>query len=105
MHKLFHLLLSEEAYIQYCELDMLLQLAHNSNKNEWNYIWGIGTYSSAKSPQTFTWFTTDIPSIQVALGSFCQLKHKIFFLALIAKQVEHEKIAKTQEHAIRFLYL
>jgi hypothetical protein len=26
-------------------------------------------------------------------------------LALIAKQVEHERIAKTQEHAIRFLYL
>jgi hypothetical protein len=44
---LFHLPFSEEALIQYCELEMVLQpLQANNNLDTWKYIWGAKECSS-----------------------------------------------------------
>jgi hypothetical protein len=46
----FHLPLSEEAYAQFCELDILMQSVQlTSDKDTWNYIWGSTQYSSKKA--------------------------------------------------------
>jgi hypothetical protein len=66
LQDLFHLLLSQEAYEQLCELDIAIQsLQQNEEQDYWSYIWGNGTFSSTKAYThmmrtegghlTFTW--------------------------------------------------
>jgi hypothetical protein len=50
MEDLFHLPLPEEAYQEYCELEILMHSVQYSEENDtWSYIWGNGTYSSSKA--------------------------------------------------------
>jgi hypothetical protein len=50
LQDLFHLPLSEEAYDQFNELDVILQSLQLTGENDsWSYIWGNGQYSSAKA--------------------------------------------------------
>jgi hypothetical protein len=38
---MFHLPLLEEAYLQFCEMDIYLQLVERDNQaDSWSYIWG-----------------------------------------------------------------
>jgi hypothetical protein len=38
---MFHLPLLEEAYLQFCEMDIYLQLVETDNQaDSWSYIWG-----------------------------------------------------------------
>jgi hypothetical protein len=49
-HELFHLPLSEEAYLQFCEMDIYLQVLQTGSWSDtWSYIWGNGKYTSAKA--------------------------------------------------------
>jgi hypothetical protein len=46
----FQLPLSEQAFEQYCELEMFMQsLQLNGNGDQWTYIWGSAHYSSDKA--------------------------------------------------------
>jgi hypothetical protein len=76
----FHLLLSEIAYNQFCELDNYMQsIQPDEDKDTWTYIWGTRNYSTSKAYKhliasqfvhlAFKWLWT----------SSCQLKHKIFY--------------------------
>jgi hypothetical protein len=49
-HDIFQVPLYEEAYVQYCEIDILLQSVHdNVEKDQWKYIKGSGHFSVKKA--------------------------------------------------------
>jgi hypothetical protein len=77
---LFHLPLYEEAYEQYSELDIYLQLIqHDSQVDSWTYIWGNDRYSSAKTYKHLMGSQQTHPAFKWILSTSCQLKHKAFF--------------------------
>jgi hypothetical protein len=49
-HECFQLPLSEQAFDQYCELELFLQaLQPHEGGDQWKYIWGSNQYSSNKA--------------------------------------------------------
>jgi hypothetical protein len=51
LHDIFQLPLSEEAYVQYCEVSVLIQsVQDNTDNDKWKYIWGNVNFSAKKRP-------------------------------------------------------
>jgi hypothetical protein len=81
---LFQTPLSVEAFEEYCKLEIIMQTLQLSEENDrWEYIWGNGSFSSAKAYKHL------IGSYQTHLAykwiwkSKCQMKHKVFFWLLL----------------------
>jgi hypothetical protein len=50
LHYIFQLPLSEEAYLQYSDLEVMVQSLDTTDvKDKWKYIWGNTHYSSMKA--------------------------------------------------------
>jgi hypothetical protein len=80
MKDLFHLPLSEEAFQEYCELEVLMQAVQYSEDNDsWSYIWGNGNYSSSRAYNHLLGSELVHPVFQWTWRTFCQQKHKMFF--------------------------
>jgi hypothetical protein len=76
---LFHLSLTEEAYTQFCELQIYLQAIQDSNEqDQWKYIWGSGHYKAAKSYKTIIGSQPIYHACKWIWQSACQHKHKVF---------------------------
>jgi hypothetical protein len=72
-HEFFNQPLSEEAYIQFCDLDITLQAIHlNENKGRWTYIWGNENYSSAKAYKHLLGSQSIHPAFRWLWRSSCQ---------------------------------
>jgi hypothetical protein len=49
-HDIFQLPLSEEAYQQFCEVNVIIQsIQENTDIDRWKYIWGSGNFSAKKA--------------------------------------------------------
>jgi hypothetical protein len=80
LQDLFNTPLSEEAYEQYCELDIFLQSSVQTNEaDKWTYIWGNGNYSSKKCYNHLIGSQTVQPTIKWLWNSHCQAKRKVFY--------------------------
>jgi hypothetical protein len=76
---LFHLSLTEEAYTQFCELQIYLQAIQDSNEqDQWKYVWGSGHYKAAKSYKTIIGSQPIYHACKWIWQSACQHKHKVF---------------------------
>jgi hypothetical protein len=50
LQDIFQLHVSEEAYMQYCELEIIVQSLDITEENDkWKYIWGSAQYSFVKT--------------------------------------------------------
>jgi hypothetical protein len=79
-HDIFQLPLSEEAYDQYCELDLILQLIQvTSDNDQWKYIWGNGHFSVKMSYNHLIGSSLVHPAFRWLWGSSYQPKHKVFY--------------------------
>lgn len=92
---LHQLPLSEEAFQQFCDVDVMLQaLQHMNNKDQWTYIWGNGNFSSAKAYNQLLCFPTVHPAFQWLWNSSCQLKHKVFFWLLLKDRLKTQGLLR-----------
>jgi hypothetical protein len=86
----FNLLLSEIAYEQFCELIILVQsLLMVDHNDKWSYIWGNGNYTVSKAYNHLMGQEYVHPAFKWIWRSMCQLKQKVFFLVVVAEQIEY----------------
>jgi hypothetical protein len=86
LHNLFRLPLSEEAYLQYCELEVYIQSLQDYNlADQRKYISGNGQYSSLRAYKQLSGSQQIHPAYRWLWASTCQPKHKvyIFLVAVI----------------------
>lgn len=84
LHDNFQLPLSEQAFDQLCELELLLQtLQLNESGDQWKYIWGSNQYSSSKAYMHLISSQPVHPVYRWLWISSCQQKHKVFYWLLI----------------------
>jgi hypothetical protein len=77
LHDNFQLPLSEQAFQQYCELEMFMQsLQLNENGDQWTYIWGSAHYSSSKAYKHLSGSNSVHPVYKWLWTSSCQQKQK-----------------------------
>jgi hypothetical protein len=77
LHDNFQLPLSEQAFQQYCELEMFMQsLQLNGNGDQWTYIWGSAHYSSSKAYKHLSGSNSVHPVYKWLWTSSCQQKQK-----------------------------
>jgi hypothetical protein len=95
LQDLFQLPLSEEAYQEYCELEILLNSVQYTDENDnWSYIWGNGPYSSSKT------YNHLLGSKEVHLvfkwiwRMSCQQKHKVFLWLLLQDRLNTRGLLK-----------
>jgi hypothetical protein len=80
LYDLLNLPLSEEAYLQYCELEIMLQTINASDdKDKWKYIWDNEQYSSTKAYKHLIGSPLVRPAYKWLWASASQPKHKVFF--------------------------
>jgi hypothetical protein len=81
LHELFNLPLSEEAYAQYCDLEIYLQtLQINQEADQWRYIWGDGHYRTTKAYTHLIGSQAVHHAFKWICKSSCQQKHNVFLL-------------------------
>jgi hypothetical protein len=74
----FHLPISEQAYDQYLELQVVWeQIALSNAHDRWHYIWGSDNYSSQKAYIFFMGQTQVHPIYRHLWKSKCQPKHRV----------------------------
>jgi adenine-specific DNA methylase len=79
LHNIFQLPLFEEAYLQYSELEVMVQsLDITEEKDKWKYICGNSHYSSMKAYKYLSGTQQAHPVYRWLWASSCQLKHKVF---------------------------
>jgi hypothetical protein len=80
LQDIFQLPLSEEAYMQFCEVNVLMQsLQINNDKYKWKYIWVSGHYSSVKAYKHLTGNQPVHLVFHCLWASTCQSKYKVLF--------------------------
>jgi hypothetical protein len=76
--------LSEEAFQEYCEMEILMQAIHYSEENDmWSYIWGKRTYSSSRAYNHLFGSESVHPIFRWTWQTSYQQKHKVFFWLLL----------------------
>jgi hypothetical protein len=76
----FHLPISEQAYDQYLELQVVWeQIALSNAHDRWRYIWGSDNYFSQKAYRHFMGQTQVHPIYRHLWKSKCQSKHRVFY--------------------------
>jgi hypothetical protein len=82
--ELFHLPLSEEAYTQFCELNIYLRAIQTTNdSDQWKYIWGSGQYRASKAYKSIIGSRLIHPAFKWLWYSACQQKYKVFLWLLL----------------------
>jgi hypothetical protein len=95
LEELFYLPLSEEAYEQFCELDIYLQAFQSSTDNDqWKYIWGTNHYSSAKAYTLMIGSRPLHPAFKWIWYSAYQQKHKVFYWLLLKNSLNTRSLLK-----------
>jgi hypothetical protein len=80
LHDNFQLPLSEQAFEQYCELELFMQsLQLNGNGDQWTYIWGSTHCSSSKAYKHLSGSNSVHPIYRWLWTSSCQQKQKVFY--------------------------
>jgi hypothetical protein len=93
----FHLPLSVETFIQFCELDIILHsLQGNNEKDTWSYIWENWQYSAAKAYRHLLGSQNVHPSFRWLWRSSCQQKHKVFFWLLLQDRLNKRGLLRTK---------
>jgi hypothetical protein len=84
LNDLFQLPLAEEAYTQFCELQIYLQAIQGSHElDKWKYVWGSGQYRAEKAYKTIIGSQPIHPAYKWIWQSACQQKHKVFYWLLL----------------------
>jgi len=88
LQNLFHLPLSEEAYPQFLQLQMLLHSAQpTEEKDIWGYIWGSNFFSSSKTYKHLSGHLQVHAAFSWLWKSSCQSKHKVFFWFILKNKL------------------
>jgi hypothetical protein len=81
LHDCFQLPLSEQAFDQYCELELFLQALQPA------YIWGSNQYSSSKAYKHLIGSQPVHPAYRWLWSLSCQQKHKVFYWLLLKNRL------------------
>jgi hypothetical protein len=88
LRDLFQLPLSEEAYAQFCELQIYLQGIQGLNEpDQWKYIWGTGQHRAANAYKTIIGSQPVHLAYKWIWQSACQQKHKVFYWLLLKNRL------------------
>jgi hypothetical protein len=88
LDELFNTPLSEEAFQQFCELQIIVQsIDLNNNSDTWTYIWGSGNFSAKKCYNHLIGHQSVHPSFKWLWKSHCQAKHKVFYWLLLQNRL------------------
>jgi hypothetical protein len=84
---LFNLPLSQEAFEEFNDLEIICQEAMekvlSDGKDTWSYIWGNSEFSSQKAYKALIGVQPAVPLFSWIWKSSCQAKHKFFFWLLL----------------------
>ena len=84
---MFHLPLSQQAYDEFLELEVICQEAREhsqeGSKDLWTYIWGNSEFSSNKACNAMVGYQATLTHFNWIWDSSCQSKHKLFFWLLL----------------------
>jgi hypothetical protein len=95
LEDLFHLPLSEEAYTQFCDLNIYMQAFQQFGEaGQWKYIWGNGHYISSKAYKSMIGSRPIHLAFKWIWFSACQQKHKIFFWLLLKNRLNTRSLLK-----------
>jgi hypothetical protein len=87
LEDLFHLPLSQQAFEEFQNLEVVCQNAftvvQEGNSDTWSYIWGNAEFSSKKAYQAMIGFSPAPKIFSILWKSSCQAKHKFFFWLLL----------------------
>jgi hypothetical protein len=87
LEDLFHLPLSQEAYLEFQELETLCEATQeriNSGEiDKWSYIWNSTEFSTQKAYKALIGYQQCPPHFTWVWNSSCQAKHKFFFWLLL----------------------
>jgi hypothetical protein len=101
LYDLFNLPLSKEAYHQYCELEILLQMMNDGEgKDKWKYIWGSGQYSSSKAYKHLTGSPAIHPAFRWLWAATSQPKHKVLFWLLLKNMLNTRGMFRRKNMAL-----
>ena len=105
-HRIFHIPLSDEAFVQYMEFQNIISnLPSSDGKDRWEYIWGTG-YFCSKAYKHLKGHMEIHPAFRWLWKSVCQLKHKIFFWLLMQdKLIEHKRSVKKKKYGPRRVWM
>jgi hypothetical protein len=91
----FHLPLSEEAYQEYYELEVMMQLVQYTEEHDyWSYIWGNGNYSSSKAYNHLLGTEQVHPALKWIWRTSCQQNHKVLFWLLLQDRLNIRGLLK-----------
>lgn len=95
LHELFHLPLSEEAFQQYEQLQVILLSMHVSDdKDVWSYIWGTPVFTSHKAYLHSKGIVPTHPVFSRLWNSCCQNKRKVFFWLLLKDRLSTRELLR-----------
>ena len=87
LEDLFHLPLSQQAFIEFEQLEDICQQTMQSEQSnlddEWSYVWGNNAFSSMKAYKVMIGHQPTPPHFSWTWNSSCQAKHKFFFWLLL----------------------
>jgi hypothetical protein len=96
-HLLFNIPLSDEAFDQFCDLEITLQAIElNENKDRWKYIWGNENFSSAKAYKQLIGSQNVHPAFRWLWRSSCQHKHEVLFWLLLQDGLNTRSLLRTK---------
>jgi hypothetical protein len=97
----FNLPLSEEAYEQFCDLNvLLLSLQANGQDDVWSYVWGTSKFSVQKAYMHFVGSTYVHPAFKWIWKSSCQTKQKVFFWLLLNDRLHTRGLLQKKNMAL-----
>lgn len=95
MHSLFHLPLSQQAYLQMVQLQSILDGFSVSNLPDiWFYIWNSGYYSVKRTYKHLSGQVHIHPAYKWLWGCSCQPKHKVFFWLVLKDRISTRELLK-----------
>jgi hypothetical protein len=92
---LFHLPLSNEAYLQFQQLSVTLQSLHlDLGKDDWHFTWGSSSFHSKRIYKFLIGHRAIHPAYKWLWQSCCQNKRKFFFWLILKDRLSTRGLLK-----------
>jgi hypothetical protein len=83
-----------------------MQSVQYSEENDiWSYIWGNGTYSSAKAYKHLLGSESINPDFKWIWQTSCQQKHKVFLWLLLHDRLNTRRLLRRKKYAASIIHM
>jgi hypothetical protein len=108
LEDLFHLPLSQQAYSEFLQMEMICQTARekisNDESDKWSYIWGSNTFSVHRAYNCLIGYQEAQPHFGWIWKSSCQPKHKFFFWLLLHDRLNTRNLLRRKNMTLPSYY-